>query len=76
MNDFIFQSYTLSVLLPASLAALSKHKPDRAKALASQIASKAYFAGEIAGLRLASRRGNPILLTLLSRILYDVFVPR
>jgi phosphatidylinositol 4-kinase len=42
---------------PASLAALSKHKPDRAKIVTSQIASKAYFTGEIAGLRLAGRGG-------------------
>jgi hypothetical protein len=41
----------------ASLAALSKHKPDRAKIVTSQIASKAYFIGEIAGLRLAGRGG-------------------
>jgi phosphatidylinositol 4-kinase len=37
---------------------LSKHKPDRAKILTSQIASKAYFTGEIAGLRLAGRGGQ------------------
>ena len=42
---------------PASLAALSKHKPDRAKIVTSQIASKAYYTGEIAGLRLAGRGG-------------------
>lgn len=41
----------------ASLAALSKHKPDRAKIVTSQIASKAYYTGEIAGLRLAGRGG-------------------
>jgi phosphatidylinositol 4-kinase A len=41
----------------ASLASLSKHKPDRAKVVISQIASKAYFTGEIAGLRLAGRGG-------------------
>ena len=41
----------------ASLAALAKHKPDRAKIMTSQIASKAYFTGEIAGLRLAGRGG-------------------
>lgn len=41
----------------ASLALLSKHKPDRAKILTSQIASKAYFTGEIAGLRLAGKGG-------------------
>ena len=37
---------------------LSKHKPDRAKIVTSQIASKAYFTGEIAGLRLAGRGGQ------------------
>ena len=37
---------------------LSKHKPDRAKIVTSQIASKAYFTGEIAGLRLAARGGQ------------------
>lgn len=42
----------------SSLAMLSKHKPDRAKILTSQIASKAYFTGEIAGLRLAGRGGK------------------
>jgi phosphatidylinositol 4-kinase len=41
----------------ASLAALAKHKPDRAKIVTSQIASKAYYTGEIAGLRLAGRGG-------------------
>ncbi|KAH9981001.1 hypothetical protein BGW80DRAFT_1501409 [Lactifluus volemus] len=42
----------------SSLASLSKHKPDRAKVVISQIASKAYFVGEIAGLRLAGRGGK------------------
>ncbi|KAI0046132.1 atypical/PIKK/PI4K protein kinase [Auriscalpium vulgare] len=41
-----------------SLTLMSKHKPDRAKILASQLASKGYFTGEIAGLRLASRNGH------------------
>jgi phosphatidylinositol 4-kinase len=31
---------------------------DRAKVMASQIASKGYFAGEAAGLRLANREGE------------------
>ncbi|KAI0293037.1 hypothetical protein BC826DRAFT_1186196 [Russula brevipes] len=44
-------------LCTTSLAALSKHKPDRAKIVTSQIASKAYYTGEIAGLRLAGREG-------------------
>ncbi|KAI0256980.1 atypical/PIKK/PI4K protein kinase [Lactifluus subvellereus] len=42
----------------SSLASLSKHKTDRAKVVTSQIASKAYFMGEIAGLRLAGRGGK------------------
>jgi phosphatidylinositol 4-kinase len=41
-----------------SLAAISVWKPDRTKALASQIASKSYFSGEIAGLRLSRRTGK------------------
>lgn len=49
--------FNLFDYFPASLAALSKHKPDRAKIVTSQIASKAYFTGEIAGLRLAGRGG-------------------
>ncbi|KAJ7085721.1 hypothetical protein B0H15DRAFT_846088 [Mycena belliarum] len=40
-----------------SLATLSKWKTDGAKSLASQVASKGYFAGEAAGIRLASRQG-------------------
>ncbi|KAG6336316.1 hypothetical protein ID866_2765 [Astraeus odoratus] len=36
-----------------SLYSLSRWKPDRARVLASQLASKGYFAGESAGLRLA-----------------------
>ncbi|KAF7311374.1 hypothetical protein MKEN_01039300 [Mycena kentingensis (nom. inval.)] len=40
-----------------SLSTLSKMKADGAKSLASQIASKGYFAGEAAGIRLASRQG-------------------
>ncbi|KAJ6490589.1 hypothetical protein C8R47DRAFT_1122870 [Mycena vitilis] len=40
-----------------SLAALSKWKTDGAKSLASQIASKGYFSGEAAGIRLAGRQG-------------------
>ncbi|EGO21128.1 hypothetical protein SERLADRAFT_452259 [Serpula lacrymans var. lacrymans S7.9] len=41
-----------------SLSALSNWKSDRAKILASQLASKGYFAGEVAGLRLANRAGQ------------------
>ncbi|KAE9409758.1 hypothetical protein BT96DRAFT_962286 [Gymnopus androsaceus JB14] len=41
-----------------SLTKLSNSKADKAKVLASQIASKGYFAGEAAGLRLASRTAS------------------
>ncbi|KZP21149.1 hypothetical protein FIBSPDRAFT_788486 [Athelia psychrophila] len=41
-----------------SLSTLSGWEPDRAKIMASQLASKGYFAGEAAGLRLASREGQ------------------
>jgi phosphatidylinositol 4-kinase len=44
--------------LIASLSLLSGWKPDRAKMLASQLASKGYFAGEVAGIRLASQDGT------------------
>ncbi|TFY82561.1 hypothetical protein EWM64_g1445, partial [Hericium alpestre] len=44
----------------SSLASLSKPQPDRAKSLASQIAAKSYFFGEIAGLRLAGRGGEKL----------------
>ncbi|KAJ7286212.1 hypothetical protein C8J57DRAFT_1496884 [Mycena rebaudengoi] len=40
-----------------SLSTLSKWKTDGAKSLASQLSSKGYFAGEAAGIRLASRQG-------------------
>jgi phosphatidylinositol 4-kinase len=42
----------------ASLGNLSDGTSDRAKILASQLATKGYFAGEAAGLRLASREGE------------------
>lgn len=47
---------------------MSKHKPDRAKILTGQLASKAFFVGEIAGLRLAGRGGilSNIVLSALS----------
>jgi hypothetical protein len=48
----------LTVCCIASLVGLSKHKPDRSKILISQLASKAYYTGEIAGLRLAGRGGQ------------------
>ncbi|KAG9318618.1 hypothetical protein JVU11DRAFT_711 [Chiua virens] len=44
-----------------SLRSLSNREYDRAKVLASQLASKNYFAGEAAGLRLASRKAQDIL---------------
>ena len=50
--------YTVCSLLTGSLSAISVWKPDRTKALASQIASKSYFSGEIAGLRLSRRTGR------------------
>jgi phosphatidylinositol 4-kinase len=54
IRSFLFHIFHYCI---ASLAALSKHKPDRAKIVTSQIASKAYYTGEIAGLRLAGRGG-------------------
>jgi phosphatidylinositol 4-kinase A len=56
MTHLVLLSYFIDHAV-ASLASLSKHKPDRAKVVISQIASKAYFVGEIAGLRLAGRGG-------------------
>ncbi|KAL0946563.1 hypothetical protein HGRIS_012767 [Hohenbuehelia grisea] len=44
-----------------SMSALSGWAIDRSKLLASQIASKGYFAGEAAGIRLASREGQNTL---------------
>ncbi|KAF9265698.1 hypothetical protein L218DRAFT_986377 [Marasmius fiardii PR-910] len=41
-----------------ALSNLSPGKTDKAKVLASQIASKSYFSGEVAGLRLASRAAS------------------
>ncbi|KAF8798204.1 hypothetical protein BYT27DRAFT_7178838 [Phlegmacium glaucopus] len=46
------------------LSSLSPWKLDAAKALASQIAIKGYYAGEAAGLRLANREGSDKLATL------------
>ncbi|KAG2100206.1 uncharacterized protein F5147DRAFT_710970 [Suillus discolor] len=45
----------------SSLCSLSNWKSDRARALASQLASKCYFAGEVAGLRLAARKNQDSL---------------
>lgn len=55
----------------ASLSALSNWKADGAKTLASQIASKGYFAGEAAGLRLASREGP-----FLTFRIFQVLIPK
>lgn len=44
-----------------SLCSLSQWKPDRARVLASQLASKGYFAGEAAGLRLAYHQASDVL---------------
>ncbi|CAK5277296.1 unnamed protein product [Mycena citricolor] len=41
-----------------SLARMSKWRTDGAKSLVGQVASKSYFAGEAAGIRLASRQGS------------------
>lgn len=55
----IWRSYS------ASLSSLSPWKLDAAKILASQIAIKAYYAGEAAGIRLANREGcHPFILHL------------
>ena len=51
---------TLTHFLKGSLSAISVWKPDRTKALASEISSKSYFSGEIAGLRLSRRTGESI----------------
>lgn len=48
----------LTQLSEGSLSAISAWKPDRTKALASQISLKSYFSGEIAGLRLSRRTGS------------------
>ncbi|KAG2144576.1 hypothetical protein DEU56DRAFT_790388 [Suillus clintonianus] len=45
----------------SSLCSLSNWKSDRARALASQLASKCYFSGEVAGLRLAARKNQDSL---------------
>jgi phosphatidylinositol 4-kinase len=42
----------------ASLAAMSQKKTNGAKKLVSQIAIKAYFSGEAAGVRLANHEGE------------------
>ncbi|KAI0032206.1 hypothetical protein K488DRAFT_50373 [Vararia minispora EC-137] len=42
----------------ASLVAMSKQKPDRAKLFTSQLALKAYSVGELAGIHLAHSGGN------------------
>jgi len=60
VGSFVLRAYVrgeLTHLSEGSLSAISAWKPDRTKALASQIASKSYFSGEIAGLRLSRRTG-------------------
>ncbi|KAF9246393.1 hypothetical protein BU15DRAFT_85159 [Melanogaster broomeanus] len=42
-----------------SLRSLSNWESDRARVLASQLSSKSYFSGEVAGLRLASHKDAP-----------------
>lgn len=51
----------LIYFVTASLASLSISKPDRAKTMASQLASKGYFAGEAVGFRFGRSSGlyNP-----------------
>ncbi|KIJ69126.1 hypothetical protein HYDPIDRAFT_23983 [Hydnomerulius pinastri MD-312] len=44
-----------------SLRSLTNWESDRARVLASQLASKGYFAGEAAGLRLASQKAQDVL---------------
>ncbi|KAG0701518.1 hypothetical protein DFH29DRAFT_926376 [Suillus ampliporus] len=45
----------------SSLCSLSNWKSDRARALAIQLASKCYFSGEVAGLRLAAHKNRDSL---------------
>ena len=64
VGSFILRASVYGMLIHASkgsLSAISVWKPDRTKALASQIASKSYFSGEIAGLRLSRRTGKNIV---------------
>ena len=61
VGSFVLRAYVNGILIhlsKGSLAAISVWKPDRTKALASQVASKSYFSGEIAGLRLSRRTGK------------------
>lgn len=46
-------------MMTASLATMSQKKTNGAKKLVSQIAIKAYFSGEAAGVRLANHEGEP-----------------
>ncbi len=43
---------------PASLSSMSTFKPDRAKTMAGQLASKGYFAGEATGFRFGRASGQ------------------
>lgn len=51
-----------------SLSAISAWKPDLSKTLASQIALKSYFSGEIAGLRLSRRTGKLLVAQTFSSL--------
>jgi hypothetical protein len=53
-----FKAHVIHLVTIASLASLSQWKTDGAKKLANQIALKGYFAGEAAGVRLASHKGR------------------
>ena len=54
-----------NICISESLSSLSSWKSDRAKVLASQIVVKSYFAGEAAGLRLASSNGKLLQFPIL-----------
>ena len=56
-----------SNILTASLSLLSGRKLDRSQILATQIASKGYFSGEAAGVRLAGQSGMIRALSLCGR---------
>ena len=57
------KSGALTYYLKGSLLTISAWKPDRIEALASQIALKFYFSGEIAGLRPSRRTGGPVFFS-------------
>jgi hypothetical protein len=68
MFEYFFFSSDWSIVLLVSLSAFSGWKFDRAKILAGQIASKGYFAGEAAGMRLASHEGRVISFLTMTRV--------